>query len=83
MSKKIAFAGKPTTKPLNADQWVESRKVEEPTTKAGEMKRLTFDIPDALHRRIKSQCAVKGVKMADELRELLERHFPGDSAVNP
>lgn len=77
MSKKIAFGGKPSAKPMNADQWVESRKIEEPPTPpAGKMKRLTFDISDVLHRRIKSQCAAKGVKMVDELRDLLEKHFP-------
>ena len=75
MSKKVAFGGKPTAKTVTPDQWVENRATPD-AIKAGEMKRLTFDIPDALHRRIKSQCAVKGVKMADELRGLLEKHFP-------
>lgn len=69
MNKKVTFTAKPTAKPINADQWVESRATEE-------TKRLTFDIPDSLHRRVKSQCAIKGVKMADEIRELLEKHFP-------
>jgi hypothetical protein len=54
------------------------------------MKRLTIDIPLSLHQRVKSQCALKGDKMADVVRELLERHFPqeqrapattGDSAT--
>lgn len=61
MSKKVAFGGKPSTKPTTPDDWVESRKIEA-TIKAEEMKRLTFDISDSLHRRIKSQCAVKGSK---------------------
>jgi hypothetical protein len=39
------------------------------------MKRLTIDVPASLHARIKSQCAIRGVKMADEVRELLEKHF--------
>ena len=30
------------------------------------MKRLTIDVPAKLHARIKSQCALKGVNMADE-----------------
>ena len=78
MSKKVSFGGKPSTKPTTPDEWVESRKIEA-IIKAEEMKRLTFDISDSLHRRIKSQCAVKGVKMADELRGLLEKHFPGEN----
>ena len=39
------------------------------------MTRLTIDVPASLHARIKSQCALRGVKMADEVRELLEKHF--------
>lgn len=33
----------------------------------GRLKRLTFDIPEPLHRRIKVQCASQGIKMTDEL----------------
>ncbi len=40
------------------------------------MKRLTIDIPDALHRRVKSRCGQEGVKMADVIRGLLEGRFP-------
>jgi hypothetical protein len=40
------------------------------------MKRFTIDVPISLHRRIKVQCAERGRKMADEIRTLLERHFP-------
>ncbi len=39
------------------------------------MKRLTIDVPEALHRAIKVACAERGVKMADEIRGLLEKHF--------
>jgi hypothetical protein len=41
------------------------------------MKRFTIDVPEHLHRRIKAQCALQGVKMADEIRRLLEERFPG------
>ena len=45
------------------------------------MKRLTIDVPESLHAQIKSRCALKGVKMADEIRALLETHFlPQDEA---
>lgn len=33
--------------------------------------RLTIDIPVELHRTIKSQCALRGTKIADEVRQLL------------
>ena len=73
MSKKITFGSRPgavradTVK--EADDWVNRRDVEA-------MKRLTIDVSTSLHARIKSQCALRGVKMADEIRELLEKHFP-------
>lgn len=69
-AKKVTFGVKPTQAPAaaNADQWVESRNAET-------IKRLTLDIPASLHARVKSTCALRGVKMADAIRELLETHF--------
>ncbi len=71
--KKIAFGTKPTNKPAlaPADTWVESRDAGE----AEAMKRLTIDIPESLHRAIKSQCAMRGTKIADEVRELLLKKY--------
>lgn len=40
------------------------------------LKRLTIDIPEPLHRRIKVACARRGAKMADEIRRLLEERYP-------
>ena len=40
------------------------------------MKRFTIDVPESLHRRVKAECALRGVKMADYLRQTLEQHFP-------
>lgn len=42
---------------------------------AGQMKRLTIDVTDDLHRRIKTRCAADGAKMADVIRDLLDKHF--------
>ena len=72
-TKKIAFGTKPTHKPAPApvDTWVESRAAGE----AEAMKRLTIDIPESLHRTIKSQCAMRGAKIADEVRELLLKKY--------
>lgn len=39
------------------------------------MKRLTIDVPADLHRSIKSQCALRGTKIADEVRELLMEKY--------
>lgn len=39
------------------------------------MKRLTLDIPEALHREIKMQAAKEGVTMAEQLRAILEQYY--------
>ena len=74
MSKKISIGTKPTNKPAPAaaDAWVESRSSgDEPEA----MKRLTIDVPESLHRAIKAQCAMRGTKIADEVRELLLQKY--------
>jgi hypothetical protein len=81
MSKKVAFPPKPSTvASADADAWVSGgpAKTEAPAqvVPTERMKRFTFDVPEQLHRRIKSRCAEMGVDMADELRRLLEQHFP-------
>lgn len=43
------------------------------------MKRFTIDVTESLHKRIKMQCAMRGEKMADVIRELLEKEFPQES----
>lgn len=87
--KKIDF--KPGLKVNAADDWVSGGAAEAapPAPSATpsatparlparpeRMKRFTIDVPVSLHTRIKTQCARRGVKMADELRDLLEREFP-------
>jgi hypothetical protein len=69
--KKIDFASKPSTpNRLTAEEWIGNKAPTEPT------KRLTIDVPRTLHARIKSQCALRGSDMAEEIRKLLETHFP-------
>lgn len=76
MAKKITITAKPTRSAGEtekaAEQWVSSGKAES----AEGMKRFTIDVPESLHRRIKMQCAASGLKMADEIRALLDKHFP-------
>jgi hypothetical protein len=67
--KKIHIAAKPANRP-SAEDWVGNKNAGEPT------KRLTIDVPRKLHARIKSQCAMRGENMAEEIRKLLEKHFP-------
>ena len=74
-TKKGSIGSKPTSKPApaSADAWVESRTgaADEPE----KMKRLTIDVPESLHRAIKAQCAMRGSKIADEVRELLIQKY--------
>ena len=73
-TKKVQIGTKPTNKPApaSADAWVESRSNgDEPE----QMKRLTIDVPESLHRSIKAQCAMRGTKIADEVRELLLQKY--------
>jgi len=70
--KKVTIGARPTTRTpaLSPDKWVESR-----TEGDDPMKRLTIDIPESLHRRIKGACAMRGTKIADEVRELLIQKY--------
>jgi hypothetical protein len=78
MAKKVNFGAKPIEKNAAVEQWVESREaIPIHTTESDPMKRLTIDLPADLHKRVKAGCAMRGVKMADEIRRLLEAHFPG------
>ena len=73
-TKKVQIGTKPTNKPAPAaaDAWVESRSNGDELER---MKRLTIDVPESLHRAIKMQCAARGTKMADEIRELLMQKY--------
>jgi predicted DNA binding CopG/RHH family protein len=70
MAKRLTIPPKP-----DADQWV--TQPEEPLTPAqsAKMKRLTLDIPEALHRAIKMQAAEEGVTMVQQLRAILEQYY--------
>ncbi|GJA42868.1 hypothetical protein [Aeromonas caviae] len=74
MNKKVTIGTKPTNKSTqaSADEWVDSRNT---GSEPEQMKRLTIDIPESLHRAIKMQCASRGAKIADEVRELLLKKY--------
>lgn len=83
MSKKITMSTKPTKtngKELSADAWVKGEGASLTTnghdTEKEATARLTFDVPVSLHARIKSQCALKRVKMREEILTMLEEKFP-------
>ena len=81
MPKKITVPPKPQlpNQPTSEADWLRRPETPDATNGvAGEpLVRLTFDIPESLHRRIKINCAQRGIKrMTTELRRILEQHFP-------
>ena len=78
MTKKVSFARMASKA---ADDWVAGAGTETASTLSPPpeptepMKRLTIDIPRSLHTRIKAACALRGSKMADEIRTLLDREY--------
>ncbi len=73
-TKKVSFGSRPTH-PAGAadpDSWVASRRA---GSEKLPMKRLTVDLPADLHARVKAQCALRGVKISDEIRAMLEEKF--------
>ena len=82
MNKSVSFA-RPARKPQpDADAWVggpgseASAAAPKPAKQQVPMKRLTLDVPEELHRRVKSGCAARGEKIADVVRRYLDAEFP-------
>lgn len=76
MKKKTTFTPKPSTDhptPASLDAFVGLPASSTPREK---MKRLTIDVAPSLHRRVKAGCAVRGIEMADLMRQFLEKEFP-------
>jgi predicted DNA binding CopG/RHH family protein len=87
MPKEVSFSAKPKIK-ANVDNWVENREVPTsetnpqlaapeatPTTEEPsqlKIKRLTLDISETLHKKIKVRAVIEGISMVEMLRELLE-----------
>jgi hypothetical protein len=77
-NKTVSINPNPRRKPepdLNALDALVQGKQEESKGKTP-MKRLTFDIPADLHKRIRRTCLEKDVDMAVELRRILQEKFP-------
>ena len=71
-TKKVTIGSRPSkSKAAAAEQWIKTRE----TAKAGEdeeMKRMTFDMPESLHKRLKLYCVEHGTKMSIVFRKLIE-----------
>ena len=73
--KKAPIPSKPRRNNAEADKWV-SGETASPPTKTGTIKRLTLDLDEDLHRRIKVACSTRGSTMVQEITKLLEKAFP-------
>ena len=81
MSKSVSFARPARKAQPEADAWVggagaEAVAAAKPAKQSVPMKRLTLDVPEELHRRVKSGCAARGEKIADVVRRYLDTEFP-------
>jgi hypothetical protein len=84
--KKFVMPAKPASRPTTEaamDSWVTGGRElpqDPPTPVSREAtKRLTFDVPESVHRRVMSQCAAQGLKMTTVMRELIDARFPEDT----
>jgi predicted HicB family RNase H-like nuclease len=74
--KRVAIGLKPGTK-QQADAWVAqsvppTEMAEEEGAQPAVLKRLTIDVSEDLHRRLKVKAAQEGVRMADLVRRWIE-----------
>lgn len=75
MPKKVSFGAKPkSSQPtLTPDDWVQQQAGAEDNPESEPMKRLTIDVPEALHRQLKITAASQNIAMADLVREWIRR----------
>lgn len=71
--KKVGFGAprKQQRDEQDPDNWVKDRSAEAKP----KMKRLTLDLPEDLHRKIKVSSAERGTRMVEDIREILEAHY--------
>ena len=69
-------------RPVTTDDWVRGTVPERPVLatvapaqEPAEMKRLTIDIPMAMHTRLKTECAANRKQIADVVRDLIADHL--------
>jgi hypothetical protein len=62
------------------DEFVNRKPEAEPERPAEPMIRLSVDVPESLHTRIKLDCVAKRRKMAEVLREMMEQRWPAEAA---
>jgi hypothetical protein len=82
--KKVDFSVRPRAVqeqlPQEPEQWVQGGQVAKtaapkPPIDTGPQKRLTLNLPAALHTSFKGRCVVEGVTIQDKVRALIEREM--------
>lgn len=75
-TKSIPF--KPIAATSSAEGWVSKQPSNQPVSAKPDTptKRLTIDVPEDLHRRMKVRCASDGTQMSDVVRDMLLKEFP-------
>lgn len=71
MTKRISIGPRPRQQEVEA--WVGERRVER---ERRPLKRLTIDIDEELHQRIRLSCFRRDRPMAEVIRDLLSEAFP-------
>jgi len=67
MIKKVTMKQKSTNSQKDIDNFVTNNDIS--------IKRITVEVSEVMHRHIKSQCAIKGVKMGAKIKDLLVKEF--------
>jgi hypothetical protein len=85
--KRVDFSVRPRAKeslPPDPDAWVregQGAQVQPPKEQTGPQKRLTLNLPAAMHTAFKGRCVVEGVTIQDKVQELIRRELEQQAAA--
>ena len=85
--KRVDFSVRPRAKealPQDPDAWVregQGAQAQPPKEQTGPQKRLTLNLPAAMHTAFKGRCVVEGVTIQDKVQELIRRELEQQKAA--
>ena len=85
--KRVDFSVRPRAKealPPDPDAWVregQGAQAQPPKEQTGPQKRLTLNLPAAMHTAFKGRCVVEGVTIQDKVQELIRRELEQQAAA--
>ena len=74
-TKKVIFGRRPAKKEKESEDWIYRSKIPREKAAQDKIKRLTLDIPEKLHKKIKMQAVQESKTMAEQLRKVLEDYY--------